>query len=228
MRVEDTHRIRWLTRDDAKRLLSELPTHLADMVEFSLATGLREANVVGLQWKDIDIERCHAWIHPDQAKANKAISVPLNSAAMAVIRRRSGSHRDFVFTYKDKPVLRGNNHAWRKALKRAGIENFRWHDLRHTWASWHVQSGTTLQELQALGGWANFAMVLRYAHLSGEHLRGAAERIYETKLYSSLALLTRHPSGLRSKSFAVSLRLLYAKDFGTVNMLSHPRNDLTT
>lgn len=67
--------------------------------------------------------------------------------------------------------------AWRAALKRAGIKNFRWHDLRHTWASWHVQSGTSLQELQVLGGWSSFDMVLRYAHLSSDHLRSAAERI---------------------------------------------------
>lgn len=68
-------------------------------------------------------------------------------------------------------------HAWMKALKRAGIDNFRWHDLRHTWASWHVQNGTSLQELQQLGGWSSFEMVLRYAHLSGDHLRTAANRI---------------------------------------------------
>src|SRR3990167_9490382 len=49
--------------------------------------------------------------------------------------------------------------------------------LRHTWASWHVQNGTSLQELQQLGGWSSFDMVLRYAHLSSEHLRCAAERV---------------------------------------------------
>jgi len=49
-------------------------------------------------------------------------------------------------------VTRANNHAWRKALKRTGIEDFRWHDFRHTWASWHVQAGTPLNVLQELGG----------------------------------------------------------------------------
>jgi site-specific recombinase XerD len=72
---------------------------------------------------------------------------------------------------------------FRKLLKlddrviRAGIDDFRWHDLRHTWASWHVQNGTSLQELQQLGGWSNFETVLRYAHLSSNHLRDASERI---------------------------------------------------
>ena len=74
-----------------------------------------------------------------------------------------------------------------KALVRAGIDNFRWHDLRHTWASWHVQSGTSLQELQQLGGWSDYEMVLRYAHLSSDHLRLAAERITKNSgTFSSL------------------------------------------
>lgn len=72
--------------------------------------------------------------------------------------------------------------AWKKALKRAGIENFRWHDLRHTWTSWHVQNGTSLQELQQLGGWTSFNMVLRYAHLNSDQLQNAAERITGTNL----------------------------------------------
>ena len=121
--------------------------------------------------------RQNAWIHADQAKTSKSISVPLNHQAIDVLRSRLGSHPRFVFTYQDKPISRCNTRAWTKALKRAGIENFRWHDLRHTWASWHVQNGTSLQELQQLGGWSSFEMVLRYAHLSGDRLRNAANRI---------------------------------------------------
>jgi integrase len=67
--------------------------------------------------------------------------------------------------------------AWEHSLRRAGIENFRFHDLRHTWASWHVMSGTSLQELMELGGWKSYEMVLRYAHLAPDHLKDAARRI---------------------------------------------------
>jgi integrase len=95
-------------------------------------------------------------MHPDQAKARRAIAVPLNDAAMEVLGRQKGNHFVRVFTYK--------------ALKRAGIESFRWHDLRHTWASWHVQDGTPLHVLQELGGWETPAMVRRYAHLAVSHL----------------------------------------------------------
>lgn len=72
------------------------------------------------------------------------------------------------------PVSRANNHAWRKALVRTGIKDFSWHDLRHTWASWHIQNGTPAYVLQELGGWADSKMVLRYAHLSSEHLQSYA------------------------------------------------------
>jgi integrase len=122
-----------------------------------------------------------AWIHPDEAKAGRAIGVPLNEEALAVLRRRLGGHREYVFTFQGKPVDRCSTKAWKRGLERAGIERtFRWHDLRHTWASWHVQAGTPLQELMELGSWASYDMVLRYAHLAADHLRGAANRLNDT------------------------------------------------
>ena len=177
MLPEPKRRVRWLTSKEADRLIQELPEHLAEMARFSLATGLREANVVKLEWSQVDLERECAWIHPDQAKAKKAIPVPLNADAMSVLRRQKGRHPTRAFTFKGKPVTKANNHAWRKALARAGIKDFRWHDLRHTWASWHVQQGTPLHVLQELGGWSDYEMVRRYAHLSAEHLAHYAHKL---------------------------------------------------
>jgi integrase len=68
-----------------------------------------------------------------------------------------------------------NTKAWQKALKRAGIENFRWHDVRHTWASWLVQHGTPLNVVQEMGAWESEGMVRRYAHLAPAHLAPHAE-----------------------------------------------------
>jgi len=177
MRVEEKGRIRWLARDEANLLLQHLPIHLADMAAFTLATGLRCANVTGLEWQAVDLTKRHALVHPDQAKAKKAIPVPVNADAMAILQKQIGKHDEFVFVYKGKHIVQCNTKAWRKALRKANINNFRWHDLRHTWASWHVQNGTSLQELQQLGGWSSYEMVLRYAHLSSDHLKEAAERI---------------------------------------------------
>lgn len=70
-----------------------------------------------------------------------------------------------------------NTKGWKAALARAVIEHFRWQDLRHTWASWHVQDGTPLQVLQELGGWSSYEMVLCYAHLSALHLADYAETL---------------------------------------------------
>ena len=67
--------------------------------------------------------------------------------------------------------------AWYAALQHAGIEDFRWHDLRHTWASWHVQAGTPLFALQEMGGWSSAEMVRRYAHLAADHLAPFAEKL---------------------------------------------------
>jgi len=177
MRKVENKRIRWITREEAASLIATLPSHLAVMATFSLATGLRRSNVTGLKWQDVDLNRRHVLIHPDQAKTKKAIPVPLNDDAIAVLKGQLGQHHEYVFTYHGNRIIQCSTKAFRAALKRVGIKNFCWHDLRHTWASWHVQNGTSLQELQMLGGWASFDMVLRYAHLSSDHLRNAANRI---------------------------------------------------
>jgi integrase len=145
------------------------------MAAFSLETGLRRSNVTGLKWSQVDLIRKMAWIHADEAKARKAIPVPLSDVAIEILRRQRFSARnadfiDSVFVFKGKPVYQTGTLAWRKALVKAGIRDFRWHDLRHTWASWHVQKGTLLHVLQALGGWETVEMVQRYAHLSADHL----------------------------------------------------------
>ncbi|KWW38412.1 integrase [Cupriavidus metallidurans] len=177
MLPEPTRRIRFLARDEAQRLLAALPEHLADMAAFSLATGLRRANVTGLEWSQLDLSRSVAWIHPDQAKARKAIAVPLNAEATGILLKQVGKHATHVFSFRGKPITQVSTKAWYAALERAGIQDFRWHDLRHTWASWHVQNGTPLFALQELGGWESPEMVRRYAHLSAEHLAPYADRL---------------------------------------------------
>jgi integrase len=162
---------RWLTHDEADRLLAELPRHLADMARFALATGLRESNVRLLRWSQVDAARRVAWVLSRDAKNGKALNVPLNDDAIEVLQAQRGRHGVFVFTYerwdgKRGPVHNCSSHAWYKAIARAGLHGLRWHDLRHTWATWHVQKGTPLPALQVLGGWSSYAMVLRYAHIA--------------------------------------------------------------
>ena len=174
---EPVRRVRYLTKSQAESLLSQLPAHLAEMTAFSLATGLRKSNVTGLCWSQVDLARRLAWIHPDQSKTRKAIAVPLNVDAVRILSLQVGKHPLRVFSYKGKPVFQVTTAAWYKALKRCGIDDFRWHDLRHTWASWHVQNGTPLNVLQELGGWESSQMVRRYAHFSASHLAVYADKL---------------------------------------------------
>jgi integrase len=96
----------------------------------------------------------------------------LTAEAVEVVRAQLGKHHSHVFTYRGEPIRWVNNIAWKGALRRSGIEDFRWHDLRHTWATFHMQAGTPLHVVQELGGWVSPKMVQRYAHLTPGHLAG--------------------------------------------------------
>lgn len=166
-------RVRWLTADEWERLRKALPDHQRPMAELAIATGLRQANVFRLEWAQVDLARRRAWIHADQAKAGKAIGVRLNEEAMRVLRaqhKATGGGR-WVFLGRDgKNPPTEIKTAWASACKAAGLEDFHWHDLRHTWATWHIMAGTPLEALQKLGGWADHRMVLRYAHLADSYV----------------------------------------------------------
>jgi integrase len=173
-------RIRWITKPEAQRLISAIRSQwMRDVAILGFATGLRRANLLELEWSQIDLVNRRAWIHPDQAKARKPIGVPLNEDAVETIRRWIGRHEQFVFVRNGKPIPADgwNSAQWDRQCARAGIENFRFHDVRHTWASWHVQAGTPLNRLMELGGWAKYEHVLRYAHLAPDHLAEHANMV---------------------------------------------------
>ena len=180
-------RERALTPQEANRLLSELPPHLRDMALFTLHTGLRQANVLKLEWSSVDLARCHAWVKAENSKNRKPIPVSLNAQAVEVLSRQVGKHPERVFTFRGKPINGINSNSWKVALQRAGIEDFRWHDLRHTWATWLRQLGTPTHELQRMGGWKTAAMVERYAHVASEHLVQAAARLESVGVGYTLA-----------------------------------------
>lgn len=183
-------RIRWLKPAEAQRLIDECPEPLKSVVKFALATGLRRSNIINLEWKQIDMPRRVAWINPEDSKSGQAIGVALNETSCKILRDQIGKHHTWVFVYTEAktrtdgtltPSVRkmrvDANSAWKQALKRAGIEAFRFHDLRHTWASWLIQAGVPLSVLQEMGGWESIDMVRRYAHLSPRHLTEHAKHI---------------------------------------------------
>ena len=174
MLEEPQSRVRFLTPQEFLKLHEELPIHLKPIMMFAAFTGLRKRNTLNLRWNQVDLNRKHAWVAAEDSKSKNAIAVPLSDEAIELLQSQIGKHPEFVFTYNGKPLKESNTRAWRNALTRAGIEDFRWHDLRHTWASWHAQSGTPLHVLQELGGWKTSQMVQRYAHLSSGYLASYA------------------------------------------------------
>ncbi|EEE1767019.1 site-specific integrase [Salmonella enterica subsp. houtenae serovar 48:z4,z32:-] len=183
-------RVRWLEKEEAKRLIDECPEPLKSVVKFALATGLRKSNIMNLEWQQIDMQRRVAWVNPEDSKSNRAIGVALNDTACKVLRDQIGKHHKWVFVHTtaakradgtSTPAVRkmriDSKTSWLSACRRAGIEDFRFHDLRHTWASWLIQSGVPLSVLQEMGGWESIEMVRRYAHLAPNHLTEHARKI---------------------------------------------------
>jgi len=102
----------------------------------------------------------------------------LYDLALGILRREAGKHREFVFTNDlGRPVGKLRGSVLNGALERAGIENFRFHDLRHTWASWLIQNGASENFVQRMGGWKTASMVKRYATLKAQHLAPTAALI---------------------------------------------------
>lgn len=185
-------RVRFLTTEQAEAVLERLPAHQREVVLFALATGLRQRNILDLTWDRVDLARRIATIEEADTKNGEALGVPLNDVAVAVLERQKGRHRTHVFTYRGRPLRTANTRAWRSALKACGIKDFRWHDLRHTWATWLRQNDVPTWVLQELGGWKSESMVRRYAHMSVKHLQPYADQlIFPVTTADSLKSLER-------------------------------------
>jgi integrase len=170
---EPRRRVAFLTREQAEALIAALPEKYRCPVRFALLTGLRKSNVFGLRWENVNLERGMVVVHEDEAKAGERILVPLNSQAKAMLEAMPEPRQGLVFQCPS----RISPTTWANATKLVGVPWARFHDLRHTWASWHAMAGTPLSVLQELGGWHSAEMVRKYAHLSPEHLAAAAEKV---------------------------------------------------
>lgn len=152
----------WLTHEQWEKLYAELPQHLRAPAVVAVNTGLRQSNVFGLRWCDVDLERRLVTVHAEDTKDDDDLAVPLNDDALAAIKAQEGLHDEFVFAFRGKPMVKPKG-GFKDACTRAGVPEFTWHGFRHTWASWHVQNGTPLEVLQKLGGWSDLRMVMNYA-----------------------------------------------------------------
>lgn len=155
---------RHLSGEQWVALFNELPEHQKPMAVFALETGLRRSNVLLLEWREVNLQNATVSFEAGKMKGRKAHVVPLNENALAILNEQIGKHPVFVFTYKGEPI-QDIKTGFGKARDRAGLHGFRWHDLRHTWASWHVMNGTPEFVLKALGAWRS-DQHQRYLHLA--------------------------------------------------------------
>lgn len=169
--------VKHITPEQARKFLVLLPPHTRDVAAFSLETGVRKRNATGLLWSWVDLHDRMVHIPAAEAKGRRPISLPLSNIAMEILERWQGRHLSHVFHYQGRPIKEVNTKAYRAARVAAGLGRFRWHDLRHTWASWHAMSGTPLLVLQQLGGWNTVQMVQNYAHLQSAGLRPWVEQV---------------------------------------------------
>lgn len=170
---------RFLTPDQFVRLCEELPPHLERAARFAVLTLLRKSSQALLTWDRIDLGQRRAWIPGAQMKMHRTHGFPLSSGAVKVLReiRALNQKGERVFQFEGAPIANFHTAAFKKAAGRAKLLPLRWHDLRHTGASWAVQSGVTLQGLQVLGDWKSYRSVLKYAFLAPQNAVSAAESV---------------------------------------------------
>lgn len=168
---ESKGRTRYLTPDEAKRLLEECKDHLKPIVTFALHTGLRRGNVLKLKWENVDLEQGKCWVQSTDHKNRTSRGVPLNSVALGVLRKLAiDKVSPYVFNYRGKPV-KTVKEAYNGAVARAGLKDVTFHTLRHTYASWLAQQNVSMLALKELGGWKTIEMAQRYSHYGDEGLK---------------------------------------------------------
>ena len=170
--------VRWLTSDEERRLLGASPDWLKEIIVFAINTGLRQGEILALTWDRVDLTGKKFTILEQKNKGKDTL--PLNVNAMGILIRRDtvrSIQNGFVFYNGNGNIIdRGNlSRAFRSAVKKAGIEKFRFHDLRHTFATRLIQNGVDIYTIQRLGRWKSIQMVLRYAHHHAESLRSGVE-----------------------------------------------------
>ncbi|HPP65028.1 MAG TPA: tyrosine-type recombinase/integrase, partial [Candidatus Paceibacterota bacterium] len=174
---ENNQRIRYLTEQEAGKIIELCPEPLKTIVIIALNTGMRQGEILNLKWKDIDFSERIITIQETKGKEKRYI--PMNDIVFkTLVGRKRNPSSEFVFYGEDnkKPMSSSYiTHWFTNVVKKAGIKDFRFHDLRHTFASWLVMKGVNLKTVQELLGHKSFAMTLRYSHLSPEIKRQAVE-----------------------------------------------------
>lgn len=164
MMKEDNHKIRYLTADEEARLFKELPEHLKPIVICALQTGLRKSNILQLRWELVDLEFRFIEVLAQQNKGHKIIKIPISDKLLETLESLP-KNSEYVFANPEtgKPY-RDISEGFKNACERANIENFRFHDLRHTVATRLVEKGIDLRVVQEIMAHSTIVTTQRYMH----------------------------------------------------------------
>lgn len=174
---EADHRTRYLSVEEADRLLEKAPRHLRPPILTALFTGLRLTNVMTLDWSAVDLRARLITVRVKSRKpGGKVLTVPIAAPLLAELAVLGAADKGPVFVYRGRPVAKMRR-AFKTALKRAGVADFKWHDLRHTAASWMVQRGVPLPVVRDILGHSDIKLTSRYAHVAPAQKRDAVEAI---------------------------------------------------
>lgn len=174
----DNSLVRYLDLAQERSLFEALPKYLHPIVAVALNTGCRAGELLRLEWRDVDFRQKMFLCR--ETKSGDSRWVPMNTRVQEVLGEISErDHGSKVFQVGHEKSL---SRAFAVAVKRAGISPFRFHDLRHTFASRLAMNGANDRTLQALGGWKTPRMILRYAHLGPSHLQDAVEGLVNPRL----------------------------------------------
>jgi integrase len=191
--LEPEHRTRYLQPAEADRLLRVAPRHLAPIIRCALWTGLRLGNLLALDWSQIDLQQGAITVHVKSRKpGGKVLTVPIGDPLRVMFEAMGAYTSGRVFRYMGRPIAKLRR-SFATALRRAKIQNFRFHDLRHTAASWMIQGGTPLEVVRQVLGHEDIHTTLRYAHHSQDAQRKAIDAI--AKLWAGAVTKTAQRSG---------------------------------
>jgi integrase len=175
---ENNQRKRFLEKDEITKLLAQCHGHLKPMVIVALNTGMRRGEILGLKWRDLDINKSAIYLR--NTKNGEPREVPINEQVKtALIAVPKHPDSEYIFHKKDGSPVKDTKTTWLKAIKRTGINDFRFHDLRHTAASHLVMSGIDMLTVASILGHKDLKMTQRYAHLSTNHRQRAVEILGE-------------------------------------------------
>ncbi len=158
--------------------------YIRPMILLSLNTGMRQGEIFSLRWENVNFEQAVLTIEGSYAKSGKTRHIPLNTEALQVLKswRQQADNPELVFPGKEGHRFNNIKKAWAGILKAAEIKGFRWHDLRHHFASRLVMADVDLNTVRELLGHSDMSMTLRYAHLAPEHKANAVERLVSNAL----------------------------------------------